>query len=153
MRGVKESGWKRASAALISVVWIGALFLCSAECLWHRCRSHSEGSHAHHADSHSPAAHSHNGNEHDRSPPEETPNESGFCSSLDSILVTESPKITFKPELALAWVHPFALNVGHTEVAKSTSIRQKRRADFVLTPVVCTDAATRIHAPPFILAS
>lgn len=56
MRRRSESGWKRASAALVLLVWIGALLLCSAECLWARRHSHSEGSRDYHTDSHSAAA-------------------------------------------------------------------------------------------------
>ena len=149
MRRLAKSGWKRASAALILLVWVGALFFCSADCLWAPCHSHSERSQDHHADSHS-ATRSIEHGDHDSHAPAQAPDSNEFCRSLDSMLMPTSQGASLTPQLPLAWVLSTPILTGKLPLLdfELLSARQTQRRDWVFTHEVCTASANRSHAPP-----
>lgn len=150
MRWRSGSGWKQAGAALVLLVWLGALFLCSAECLWARCHSHSEDPHEHDANSHSAATHSHDSGNADHRAPPNGPNETGFCGSLDTMLLTLGQNMSLKPDVPLAWVLCSSMVSMQLsiELAEILSMRHAKKHISVFKHEVRTFPAHRSNAPP-----
>lgn len=147
MRQRTENRWKRASALLALLAWVGALVFCSAECWLGQC--HSDVSRDHHADAHSTAAHSHGDEKHNHDSPARTPDKSGFCGSLDSMLLSAGQD-TVLPDSSLLYVigSPVLFASSLPETSESSSDRRAKRPERRFTHEVCTASANRSHAPP-----
>ena len=151
MRGTADSGWKRVSAVLSLLTWVGALFLCSSDCLVGQCHSNSEASHDHpHFDSHSAERHSPE-HEHGHTPGK-VPEGDGFCASLKSTALASYFTLV-KPEFSLVQHLPSAFLAPGTFAASfdPAPLRQAKRASWVFMHEVCTSPANRSHAPPLLI--
>lgn len=137
----------RISALALLPVWIGAIGYCSFESLRGHC--HIEAAHSDHQHSDSQADH-----EHDSAPgssPEKTPHSQGFCAALKStdlpsVSVTASPPLS-EIQAAVVWTTPAIIAAPDFSGVFS---RQAKRRIWVFTPEVCTSAANRSQAPPFL---
>lgn len=149
MRRPAVSKWKHASATLVLLLWVGALFICSAECLSHRCHSNLEGVDRNHQASHPPVSHSHKDPEHQHDAPAEGSNDTDFCDSLRAITLKGNlNRLTMAPQFTVIFTVIWMLNSTtgedlQTATPDSLPIRQSERPDQVFTHEVCTSPANR----------
>ena len=136
----------RGVAAIVLVVWLGALVLCAGDQWFGNCDAHE--SDEHHAMDTVASSHGHDeGSDH---APHKDAHENGFCGSLKSTYFAPDQVLVLKAQFVLTAVlcPSFICPEPSVEPSGSLSIRQAKRAFWVLTPEVCLGPAFRSLAPP-----
>ena len=127
----------RVSAALLLLVWVCSLSVCSTECLCHQGRSQSE--HMDQADK----GHSDDSDRSDH-------HDDSFCNSLRSTCLTSTAESLVKPDFVFFVLNSTSVAQGiDNSDAESPFSRQPPDRKWVFTPEVCLGPALRCHAPPF----
>lgn len=139
-RGKTYSPLLRSLAAVMLLVWVGAVTVCSMKCSCAGCDSE------HIAQAPTATSHSHNSQDQDK----DCDHDGSFCHSLHSVTPVPAVAASIKPSFGLTFTLNFLSTARLVAVAPSETPISRQPADRnrVFTPEVCLGPAFRTLAPP-----
>ena len=133
----------RFCAGVALVTWLGALWLCSSECVAED--SHSDASH------HEQAVSSHHAGGEPADSDGHRSHSDSFCDSIKSVLHAQNGSLVFKPDFGLAFILSIQASLAPAPAESEMPVSRPAKPRFwVFTPEVCLGPAFRSLAPPLV---